>query len=130
MGVQAGTTTPVAVLLGTDVPELGELLSKRSIGNQPTAKGADVLLITTCAQAKKIAEEEEALKQKEAESRVSPNPLLPAEHDGGEPESSEIQSEHMIGGDFPDDLFGVSRETKTHKAAEAGMQAKVCYSSS
>ena len=54
----AAAETLVAFLQGTDVPELGELLSKRSIGNQPTAKGADVTLVTTCAQAKKIAEEE------------------------------------------------------------------------
>ena len=43
---------------------------------------------------------------------MNPIPLLSAEHNEGEPESSEIQSEHMIGGDFPNDLFGISQEKR------------------
>ena len=57
------------VLLGTDVPELGMLLSQAS-------ERAEVFMATTRAQAKKEAKAERDSLVKELRSGVRPNPIL------------------------------------------------------
>eukprot|EP00731_Ephydatia_muelleri_P012035 Em0006g929a len=57
------------VLLGTDVPELGRLLSQAS-------EWAEVFMATTRAQAKKEAKAEQDSLGKELRSGVRPNPIL------------------------------------------------------
>ena len=62
-------TLPMDVLLGTDVPELGMLLSQAS-------ERAEVFMATTRAQAKKEAKAERDSLVKELRSGVRPNPIL------------------------------------------------------
>eukprot|EP00731_Ephydatia_muelleri_P013583 Em0007g893a len=62
-------TLPMDVLLGTDVPELGMLLSQAS-------ERAGVFMATTRAQAKKEAKAERDSLVKELRSGVRPNPIL------------------------------------------------------
>ena len=66
-------TLPMAVLLGTDVPELAELLSGGPLKCGSRQKKTDnALVVTTRAQAKRQEEEEMSRQQKEQESGVQP----------------------------------------------------------
>ena len=85
---------PVAVLLGTDVPEFYQLLG----GEPPERLAENAMVVVTRARAQQQHEEEVARQYKELASGVQPNPV-------------EEQVE-PIGSEFADDLFvpGRSRE--------------------
>ena len=94
-GAAVSDTLPMDVLLGTDVPELGKLLSR------VTAKfreQSNALVATTRARARQEAEAEKESRQKQQWSKVRPNPVLPVE----EPEvwnmGEELDGSIFIGG--------------------------------
>ena len=69
-------TLPMAVLLGTDVPELADLLDGEFLGTQANQQQGDkALLVTTRAKAKQQQEAEVLQQQRELESGVRPNTL-------------------------------------------------------
>ena len=66
----------MAVLLGTDVPELADLLDGEFLGTQANQQQGDkALLVTTRAKAKQQQEAEVLQQQRELESGVRPNTL-------------------------------------------------------
>ena len=69
-------TLPMDVLLGTDVPELGKLLSRVSAEFR---EQSNALVATTRARARQEAEAEKESLQKQQRSKVRPNPVLPVE---------------------------------------------------
>ena len=69
-------TLPMDVLLGTDVPELGKLLSRVSAEFR---EQSNALVATTQARARQEAEAEKESLQKQQRSKVRPNPVLPVE---------------------------------------------------
>ena len=86
---------PASVLLGTDVPELGSLLS---VENLKIGRGGDSYAVTR-AQARKDAEEEKARLFTEAISGVRPTPLLSEIPEGQDSE----ESDHEISDSEVDD---------------------------
>ena len=86
---------PASVLLGTDVPELGSLLS---VENLKIGRNRDSYAVTR-AQARKDAEEEKARLFKEAVSDVRPTPLLSEISEGQDSE----ESDHEISDSEVDD---------------------------
>lgn len=70
-------TLPMSMLLGTDVPELTDLLESELYGwqKQEETSGKDVLLVTTRAQAKHQQQEEDSQMQRELQSGVQVKPL-------------------------------------------------------
>ena len=93
---------PVAVLLGTDVPEFYQLLG----GEAPEYPTEEAMVVVTRARARKQQDEEVAKQNKELASGVQPRPV-----------------EELVGSEFADDLFvpGRTRErapqTKSQKRA-------------
>ena len=93
---------PVAVLLGTDVPELYQLLG----GEAPESPTEEAMVVVTRAQARQQQDEEVARQNKELASGVQPRPV-----------------EELVGSEFADDLFvpGRTRErapqTRSQKRA-------------
>ena len=94
-------TLPMSALLGTDVPELGDLIGRDIPPTQPTKDEAFV--VTTRTQAKKREEEEAVQHQKELESGVQPNPLPAEEEEEGDgskprifPRQSPFQSQRNV----------------------------------
>ena len=69
-------TLPMDVLLGTNVPELGKLLSRVSAEFR---EQSNALVATTRARARQEAEAEKESLQKQQRSKVRPNPVLPVE---------------------------------------------------
>eukprot|EP00731_Ephydatia_muelleri_P021055 Em0013g782a len=69
-------TLPMDVLLGTDVPELGKLLSRVSAEFR---EQSNALVATTRARVRQEAEAEKESLQKQQRSKVRPNPVLPVE---------------------------------------------------
>ena len=77
-------TLPAAVLLGTDVPQLTELLG----GQSKKSKLEDVLVVTTRARARQQLEEEILRREKEVRTGAKPNPAVESERAGPEQEGS------------------------------------------
>ncbi len=113
-------TLPVSVLLGTDVPELGQLL--RVNPSSVHSEGVEeALVVTTRAQQKRKESEERIQASKEERSGVKPTPLETLEKTGAvergrdEPEQTEltgegekettVQDPEMPGSSFSEDLF-------------------------
>ena len=96
-------TLPVAVLLGTDVPELGDLLGRPVL--QKTPQEGDALVVTR-AQAKR--QEDEARKhQQEATAEVRTTPMDSTD------ELTDQEGEPLgMGMEFSDDIFAVGRERR------------------
>ena len=70
-------TLPRSVLLGTDVPELSELLEQRKTGKH---KGK-ALVVMTRRQAKMQQEREAAMQQRQKESGARPTPIMDPEQE-------------------------------------------------
>ena len=64
-------TLPRSVLLGTDVPEMSELLEQRKTGKH----NGKALVVMTRRQAKKQQEEEAAMQKRQKESGARPTPM-------------------------------------------------------
>ena len=77
-------TLQAAVLLGTDVPQLTELLG----GQSKESKLEDVLVVTTRARARQQLEEEILRREKEVRTGAKPNPAVDSERAGSEQEGS------------------------------------------
>ena len=112
-------TLPVSVLLGTDVVELGELLGK-GISEKVRGQKDDAWVVTTRAQAEKQRVEEVAKHNKQLESGVQATSIMESGVDGEDkPESTAVgetcniedrSEDPVMGYDFDDDIFGISRE--------------------
>ena len=63
-------TLPIAVLLGTDIPELPQLLGSGLLGSK-REEAADTLLVSTRGQKKRGGAEERKRERKDAESELS-----------------------------------------------------------
>ena len=68
-------TLPRSVLLGTDVPEMSELLEQRKSGKHR----GNALVVMTRRQARKQQEEEAAVRRREEESGPWPTPIMDPE---------------------------------------------------
>jgi hypothetical protein len=103
---------PVSVLLGTDVPEMLDLLScSQGTGkSEDLDRVEDVVGVTTRAQQKKQEQEATAQEEKERSSGVRPKPL------NSQPEESE--EANLPGSTFDDDLFGKCRDRARLSRAE------------
>ncbi len=120
-------TLPVSVLLGTDIPALGDLLGKDINSTSRTAE-AEVLVVTTRAQAWHQAVEERDQALRERECGVQPTLAVPDEPasgpDGGaivdtastsgerDPDCDGGDGLEFIGSEFSDDLFAPGREKR------------------
>ncbi len=124
-------TLPVSVLLGTDVPELGDLLGKHTLTKRPEV--ADVLMVTTRAQARRREADEDARTERgeTEEARARPitstdpvrdrdGPADPADPTTSGQTSDEEVEELILGSDFADDLFttGGRRSTSLDRRNE------------
>ena len=87
-------TLPVSVLLGTDTPHLGQLLSVQAPGGHL----AEAMIVTR-AQAKARQEAEADRIRREAESGASPTPV------SGQTSKASTSNEPPLGSTFSDDLF-------------------------
>ena len=74
MRAAVSETLPVSVLLGTDIPELGQLL--RSNPCTLHTRATEDALVVTRAQAKENARVERQTLQKERKSEVHPSPRM------------------------------------------------------
>ena len=100
--VAVSDSLPVSVLLGTDVPELGELLHS-------SANTVHSALVVTRAQARRDEEEEEARVRRDEESGVVPNTPEEAKQ---ETPGSKAGEEEVPGSIFAEDLFQGGSSTK------------------
>ena len=108
----------VSALLGTDVPELIQLLGTAA-KNSNIGKIEEAMVITR-AQARRKEDEEATQRSKEEESGVQANPLIEQtrEEITDCPDQPSVGSEgEMLGSNLSDDLFhpGRSREKKTRR---------------
>ena len=95
-------TLPVGVLLGTDIPELGNLLEKRNIHTGGMSQ-AEALVVTTRAQALRNRREEAVQQQKEEKLRAKVHPVAV---DNATTESGLNSVEiPVIGKEFAEDIF-------------------------
>ena len=99
-------TLPVSVLLGTDVPELGQLL--RTNPHTIHTVGADEALVVTRAKARELEQTRLEQLQKEIECGVQPTSLSP-EHQPSSPEPDES----VMGSTFQHDIF-THHHSRTH----------------
>ena len=86
-------TLPVSVLLGTDVPDLGRLLTRRSVGTSHS-EPAEAMVVTR-AQAREQEKSDADQQLREKASAVCPTPITDV-RDTREP---------LMGSTFADDLF-------------------------
>ena len=107
----------VSALLGTDVPELIQLLGTAA-KNSNIEKVEEAMVITR-AQARRKEDEEGTQRSKEEESGVQANPLIEQtrEEITDCPDQPSVGSGEMLGSNLSDDLFhpGRSREKKTRR---------------
>ena len=99
-------TLPVSVLLGTDVPELGQLL--RTNPHTIHTVGADEALVVIRAKARELEQTRLEQLQKEIECGVQPTSPSP-EHQPSSPEPDES----VMGSTFQDDIF-THHPSRTH----------------
>ena len=113
-------TLPVSMLLGTDVPELTDLLEKELDLQVPEE---DVLMVTTRAAGARRTQEEGERQRREAESGGRPRPL---EELGERPQQVD-QTEQEMGdwmADLDEDLFGVPREKQRKTRGERRIERR------
>ena len=119
IAVEAGIskTLPASVLLGTDVPQMMDLLMVKDAPVQPNAKEDEALAVTTRAQARQQAEEAIAEQQKRVTAGMKPTSIeeeevpeqeVPATKDQRERRKRVVlkaTDEELIGSEFSADLF-------------------------
>ncbi len=112
-------TLPVSVLLGTDVPELGDLLGKVEITSGHT-QGADAMVVTTRARAKQQEHDEDVQLQRQNESGVRASPVTEGDqaselcHAPDTAVSAQTSADEetvgpIVGAEFSEDLFNTGR---------------------
>ena len=105
-------TLPMAVLLGTDVPELPQLLGSGPLGSEEESI-ADALVVSTRAQRRRQEAEQKDLERKDAESEAQPRTVDLLSREGVEPVSAPEEAAEPswdLARDLQDDLFLLPRQ--------------------
>ena len=110
MNVEAAVsnTLPMAVLLGTDTPELGELLQ----GKSTAASFEDDALVATRAMTKRQKADKEARQKKQDESGVKPKSIQELDTPPEEPEDDSEDIQPIWMSEIDDSLIKNSREKR------------------
>ena len=95
---------PVSVLLGTDVPEMKQLLWKDSCTIH-TEGVEEALVVRTRAQVKKDELQEAQQRMKEKKSGVKPTPIDVRKESTDGVEESQDETEELLGSTFAEELF-------------------------
>ena len=116
-------TLPMAVLLGTDTPELGELLQ----GKSTAASFKDDALVATRAMTKRQKADKEARQKKQDESGVKPKSIQELDTPPEEPEDDSEDIQPIWMSEIDDSLIKNSREKRRPTRQEKrAARAKHC----
>ena len=118
---------PMGALLGTDVPELNDLLEKRlqkNRGENGSKNEEEALVMVTRAKFRDQQLEAEVQEQKEMQSGVMPKSMdyLEEPVDDDREDTRGESNEWTLGEDFAEDLFNVSKEKRRLTKKEKRLQ--------